>query len=76
MKIGEPKKMARAFSGLNIFESDIVNRFSMRIGMVDIPQHLLATWPNIQFMGLAAYGQPSERWHFQRVLLVPKAGMV
>jgi hypothetical protein len=46
--------MARALSSLNVLESDVVNRFAMGIGMIDIPQHLLATRANIQFMRLAA----------------------
>ena len=48
--------MAGTLSGLNVLESDVVNRFSIGVGMIDIPQHLLTTRANIQFMRLAAYG--------------------
>ncbi len=39
-----------ALSSLNVLERDVVNRFAFGVGMTDIPQHLLATGTNIQFM--------------------------
>ena len=50
--------MGRPFSGLDIFESDVVNRFSLRAGVADVLEHLGAARPDVDFIGLDA-----ERLH-------------
>ena len=47
VKVGEPEKMAGALSRLNILEGYVVDRFSFRVGMIDIAQHLLAARANV-----------------------------
>src|SRR5258708_40185515 len=48
--------MRSSLPSLDVFESDIVDLFSPREGMMNVAKHLSARWPDIDFLG----GHPED----------------
>ncbi len=74
VQVGEPEQVTRALARLNVFKSNVVDRLSVRVGMFDVAQHLLAAWPNVQLVRRTADGGHQRSGVFQSVFACRKSG--